>query len=88
VVPQAQQLPDHGLQRFLSSSFLFVYNQQLENWQGWSAWQVTDVGGIQARARTNGCNDNDFDYRNTDPGSFSNTNFQKSKTILVSKLPD
>lgn len=38
-----------------------------ENWQGWSAWQVTDVGGIQARARTNECNDNDFDYRNTDP---------------------
>jgi len=54
---------------FLSLRFLPISNNHLENWQGWSAWQVTDVGGIQARARTNECNDNDFDYRNTDPGN-------------------
>ncbi|CAG5098718.1 Oidioi.mRNA.OKI2018_I69.XSR.g15914.t1.cds [Oikopleura dioica] len=38
-----------------------------EIWQGWSAWQITDISGIQTRFRTNDCNDSDFDYRNTDP---------------------
>ena len=37
------------------------------NWGGWSYWQETQPN-IQARVRTNECDDNDLDYRHMTPG--------------------
>jgi hypothetical protein len=48
--------------------------------------------GIQARARTNGCNDKDFDYRNTDPvnsliDSTKTTPEPTQQTVQISARP-